>query len=182
MTKNDQNSIHPTVLPGATIVLMLAILLLLPACYTILKHPAVIQDDYTRADTHQCGDCHYDDDIWQFHHPHSPYRPGYGYRNPWSYYYDVPWWYDAYWFYDNDRDPETAPLHQRSLRPSDMKDPSSGASGGAILPPGSIRSGGAPGTTKVKAKDDAKNDTGTSKTTDKKRTVRPSKKKKKKDN
>lgn len=178
MTKNSENTAHSLYARGTCIVLLLALLAVLPACYTILKHPTVIQEDYTRAETQRCNDCHLEDDVWGFHHPRRAYYPNYGYRNPWAYYYDVPWWYDSYWFYDDTQDPETTPLHQRSLRPGGDKDPTSGAAGGNIGPPAEIKTGTSTIKTKVKTKDDSQDDTGKT-TTDQKRTVRPSKKKKK---
>jgi hypothetical protein len=178
MTNQHESSARFTSPSGTVIVLILALLFTIPACYTILKHPLVIEEDYTRAETQRCSDCHVDSDLWGFHHPRQPYYPGYGRRDPWYNYYDVPWWYDSYWFYDGSDDPDTVPLPRRSLRPGDDKDPASGGYGGSIAPP--------PGTksnikTKVKTKDDSNDDTGKT-STDQKRTVRPSKKKKNKDN
>lgn len=177
MTKNHDNTAHTIRLPGAIFVLLLALLFLAPACYTILKHPMVIQEDYTRAETQRCGDCHMESDLWGFHHPHKPYHSGYGFRDPWVYYYDVPWWYNSYWFYDNRHDPDTVPLRQRMGDQGLGDDRPSKSRGTYIAPPPAQRPGDANIRTKAKTKDDSTDDP-KQKDNDKKRPT----KKKKKDN
>lgn len=152
-----------------------------PACYTILKHPTVIQEDYTQAETQRCSDCHYESDLWHFNHPRMPYHPGLGHSDPWVYYYQVPWWYESFWFYGDTNDPETVPLHERTLRPEGVKDPSSSTRGDYITAPPTQKTGDSTIKTKIETKDD-KNDDADSTKDDQKRSVRPSKKKKKQDN
>ena len=92
-----------------------------PACYTLLKHPTVIEEDYQQEEASNCYSCHDESDLWGFHHPRERFIPGAAFYDPWVYYYDVPWWYESYWFYDDPNRLETIPLHSRSLRSSEDK-------------------------------------------------------------
>jgi hypothetical protein len=155
-----------------------ALLCAIPSCYTILKHPTVLEEDYTQAETQRCTDCHYESDLWHYNHPHTPFRSGIGYRDPWVRYYDIPWWYESSWFYNDVKNPETMPLHERTLRPGEDKSPISPGHGEFIGPPPSQKPGVSTVKTKIETKDEKKDDAESS-TKDETRSIRPSKKKKK---
>jgi hypothetical protein len=150
-------------------------LLMSPACYTLLKHPRVKQDlVYVEVSDNRCNSCHYEDDLWSYHHPTNHWYDSMGHGRG-RY---VPWWYNDYWYYDEDDGPGTIPLRSRGLRPTgDKTDPFRGTG-----PPATNKGYSPPAKTSV---DSDKGDSNGQQS--KKRTVRPSKskesksKKKKKD-
>jgi hypothetical protein len=121
---------------------VIAASLVIPACYTLLKHPTVDEAAYEEVQTNPCTSCHYEDDLWFYHHSaaHRPY-PG-SISAGWGYYYAAPWWYESYWDYASPSGPSTIPLPSRQLRPSGDKDRTEGAIGGPIGPPPSAKSTG----------------------------------------
>lgn len=151
--------------------------LVLPACYTLLKHPTVDTAAYSEVETASCTSCHHEDDLWYFHHsPAHRVYPGSSLDN-WRYYYAVPWWYDSYWRYGGPAGSGANALPTRELRPGLDKD-GAGAIGGPIGAPPSPKSAG--GSVRVQRPDDGKakdsKDTGDGKSNDdeiKKRDVRP---------
>ena len=84
-----------------------------PACYTLLKHPKVKRDVYEEVADNRCTNCHYEDELWAFHHP--PNHPS-AYPVGWDEYYLVPWWYDAYWHFEPGGG-VTVPVQSRRIRP-----------------------------------------------------------------
>lgn len=151
--------------------------LVIPACYTLLKHPAVDTAVYEEVQTETCASCHYEEDLWYYHH--SPAHRLYAgpVDGSWEFYYAMPWWYDSYWHYTPPSGPSTIPLPGRGLRPAGDKDAAGGAVGGSIGPPPNPKSTGS--TVRLKPPDDdsgnQSKDTGDKKTNDenKKREVRP---------
>lgn len=112
-----------------------------PACYTLLKHPAVDSAVYEEVQANPCTSCHYEEDIWYYHH--SPaYRvyPGSSAAG-WGFYYTSPWWYESYWHYTYPSGPSTIPLPGRQIRPGSDKD-AAGAIGGPVSPPADPKSTG----------------------------------------
>jgi hypothetical protein len=112
------NRIHKTFLLLTTLTALLLILAA-SSCYTILRHPRIVEAGYERPSGGQCSTCHSDEEIWQFHHPHTRYYDPH--FDGWQSFYYLPWWYDDYWFYADSEDPETIPLLRRSLRPKESK-------------------------------------------------------------
>lgn len=77
------------------IVSLLILILAIPGCFTVLKHPegVTMVDEYqNRKD---CMDCH--QETWLYHY--DPYWYGSYYPGDWRYYYGRPWWYEDYWYY-----------------------------------------------------------------------------------
>lgn len=151
------------------LLIVLTTTLAAPACYTLIKHPRVNTAVYEEVQDNRCTSCHYEDEVWGFHHP--PAQRFYAGENygDWAFYYAVPWWYDSYWYFVPS-EPGTGPLHGRDLRPSVEKGSIDGATGGPIGPPPDVKSTGG----SVRAKDT--DDSGKGKTDDEKseeRTVRP---------
>ncbi|GEM_PF-6475655 len=161
-------------------VVSLAVVFAIPACYTLLKHPTVLEDDYSRAETNNCGSCHSETDLWGYHHPRDAYYPGGGYYDEWLYYYEMPWWFESYWFYDRGNGSESVPLHQRSLRPDGVKGSTTRVRGTPVESTGKGRSGDSSLKMKIKKKDDKKDDSKKEKNS--KRSLRKKGKKKKKNN
>jgi hypothetical protein len=147
------------------------VVLLTPACYTLLKHPVVRNEDYNDVSGNRCTSCHYEDEIWEYHHPPNRFHPYPGYARSWDMYYYMPWWYESYWSYDH-TSPRTVPLPRRGMRPGAFKDPAS--VGGTTGPPPKQKT--SESSLKIKAKDDNAN---SRKQKSKNRTYRPTKKKKK---
>ncbi|UCG50973.1 MAG: hypothetical protein JSW58_12330 [Candidatus Latescibacterota bacterium] len=159
------------------LLVVLVTALVSPACYTLIKHPKVIEEGYQQeVRDRQCTNCHYEDEIWSFHHPpnHGSY-PGVQYYD-WGYYYQVPWWYESYWYYTPSSS-ETVPLPGRTYRPADDKS-QVGPSGRTLGHPPDSKSYGSSVRTKTSDKE-KKGDTKNEKS--KKRTVRPRGKKEKED-
>jgi len=113
--------------PGQVLILF-GLIVALAGCYTVLKHPSVVDEemaiakskDSTDAGSHEvtCTDCHnneYDHrygshwgwgwNDWGYYGGFYPF--GYSYYNPWRHYYWDPWWsgwgwggyYDPYPYY-----------------------------------------------------------------------------------
>ncbi|NIM19496.1 MAG: hypothetical protein GTO51_03845 [Candidatus Latescibacteria bacterium] len=151
---------------------VLILVLTVSSCYTILRHPRIAEADYERPSGVRCITCHTEDEMWQFHRPSTRYI----YYPGWQYYYDTPWWYDSYWYHTDPVDPETVPLRWRSFRATRDKGGDSG------IRPGTLR--GQTGNTKLKSPDDAENkekgsEGDKNKSKSDKRSIRPTKKKKK---
>jgi len=74
---------------------LLLLVLFLPGCFTVLKHPegVTLVDEYQNRKS--CMDCH--QETWLYHY--DPYWYGSYYPGDWRYYYGRPWWYDDYWYY-----------------------------------------------------------------------------------
>ncbi len=94
-------------------ILIAVTVLVSPACYTLLKHPPVDTVPTEEVATNQCTSCHYEDELWSYHHPPNHQA---NYRADWAYFYMVPWWYDSYWYY-SPSGPATVPLNDRGMRP-----------------------------------------------------------------
>jgi hypothetical protein len=159
----------------SVIAAILFALVISPACYTLLKHPRVKENlVYVDVNDNRCNSCHYEDELWGYHHPQNHWYPTLGYG--WGRY--VPWWYTDYWYYDEANGPATIPLRSRGFRPAgDKGDPFRG-----IGPPVSSSGDSSPARATV-GSDKGDSDAQQSK----KRSVRPAKskesqsKKKKKD-
>ena len=108
--------------------------LVVPACYTLLKHPTVDNAVYEEVQASPCTSCHYESEVWYYHHPpaHRLY-PEWD-SVAWGFYYDVPWWYDSYPRYAAPPDPGTVPLPSRRLRTGTDKTPLGGSVGGPVGP------------------------------------------------
>jgi hypothetical protein len=66
---------------------------LLPACYTLFRHPRLQQLNYRRPESNRCQTCHASQELWRYTHPSTmPARTG-----PWGAFYDTPWWFDRRW-------------------------------------------------------------------------------------
>ena len=66
----------------------LAILVgLLPACYTLFKHPRVASLNYSRPDE-GCINCHARDELWQYLHTRGTLAG----TSDWDAYQNEPWW------------------------------------------------------------------------------------------
>jgi hypothetical protein len=78
-------------------VLLIALALLaatlLPACYTLFRHPRLAQLNYQRPEDNRCKTCHSSQELWDFTHP-ATLPPQVG---PWGEFYDRPWWYQRRW-------------------------------------------------------------------------------------
>ncbi len=154
--------------------IVLATALVVPACYTLIKHPAVNTAAYEEIQANPCTSCHYEDELWYFHHaPAHRLYPGSN-ADAWEFYYGVPWWYDSYWHYAAPAEPTTIPLPTRQLRSGVEK----GSAGGSIGPFPDPKSTGSSVRFKHSDDDSVKNskNTGEGKTNDeeiKKRGVRP---------
>ena len=84
------------------LIAVLVVVIVTPACYTLLQHPRVAQIDYERPSGKRCFDCHTDEEIENFHR--QPHAPDTG----------SPWWYERYWYYDASPDLETVPIYEVS--------------------------------------------------------------------
>lgn len=73
---------------------ILALLLALSGCYTILNHPP-IETSYEAQEYTSCYDCH---DVSMYSGYYSPMA----YPDLWSDYYAVPWWHNDIYIYDSD--------------------------------------------------------------------------------
>jgi len=135
------------------------------SCYTLLKHPKVKRGAYEEVSDNRCNGCHYEDELWAYHHP--PNHPS-AYPSGWAQYYLVPWWYDAYWHFEP-AEGTTIPVPARRIRPD--ADDHLATPGGAIAAP--VSNVTSPATAEGQP-DKGKNDDSSSKN----RTVRPSSKKK----
>jgi hypothetical protein len=167
---------HPALLIAAAVMVT-------PACYTLLKHPPVNTVPTNQVAANDCTSCHYEDEVWNYHHP--PNHPGYaaGRYNPnWAYFYMVPWWYDASWYYEHAATgPATVPLNERGMRPAAGAEMGGAAGGGISSSPVPKSGTGAPLGVKDPT-DTRKGDTDDKKSKDSsKRKVRPGRKKKKDD-
>jgi hypothetical protein len=148
-----------------------------PACYTLIKHPKVKNDGlYQDVEERQCTNCHYEDEIWSYHHPpnHRSYV-GSQYSN-WESYYEVPWWYESYWLYTPPATTTVPPQH-RSFRPGDGSGQLDTGGGTVSHPPGMKSQGSSVRTLDADAA--RKGESNESKS--KERTVRPKGKKEKED-
>ncbi len=160
------------------LLIIMATVLVSPACYTLLKHPRIDTTAYGEADDSRCASCHNEEEVWSYHHPpNHRYYSGAGSYYDWGFYYAVPWWYGANW-YDTPPDRQTVRYRSRLYRPTGGRNPSVGATGGPVGSPpppkstgGSVRAG--------RDEDTRKGETGEN--TSKKRTVRPRAKKGKED-
>jgi hypothetical protein len=159
------------------LLIIVATIMVSPACYTLLKHPRVgtAVDDETR--DNGCASCHYEEDIWSYHNPpnHRLYVTTGDYD--WGFYNAVPWWYEAYWYY-TPPGPQTVPLPSRRFRPTGDTDPALGATGGPVGSPPPPKSTG--GSVRVRREDDTRKGEADAQSS-KKRTVRPRPKKEKKE-
>jgi hypothetical protein len=95
-------------------VCVLAAMLALGGCYTILKHPRPSElVDQETGGRKECYDCHGDSDVYHFRDPFSVYYYDY-YPPTWYPYYARPWWYSDYWYDGSVSDvplPETGGRH-----------------------------------------------------------------------
>jgi hypothetical protein len=158
--------------------IILVTVLVSPACYTLVKHPKVKKEGvYQKVEDRKCTNCHYEDEIWSYHHPsnHRLYTDA-RYAN-WESYYEMPWWYESYWYYTPPATSTVPPPH-RSLRP-DAGGGQAGTTGGSVgHPPGHKSQSSSVRTTGTsEAKEGEKDDNKKSKD----RTVRPKRKKEKED-
>lgn len=77
----------------------------LPACYTLFKHPRLAQLNYQRPDDNRCQTCHAGEELWYFTHPPT-LDPVVG---PWGEFYDRPWWFERRWkVHAKEKDPAGA--------------------------------------------------------------------------
>jgi hypothetical protein len=160
------------------LLIIVATIIVSPACYTLLKHPQTGTAEIDDSQDTRCVSCHNEDDIWSYHHPaNHRYYPGAGIYYDWGFYYAVPWWYGTSW-QDSPPDGQTTRYRTRFFRPTGAEDAAVGATGGPVGNPppakatgGSIRTGRGGDTRKGK----------TVEKTSKKRTVRPKGKKGKED-
>lgn len=76
-------------------VIALVAMMLLPACYTLFRHPRLSQLNYRRPDSSRCQACHATDDLWKYTHPWSQRRPDR--VASWAEFYDLPWWFEGRW-------------------------------------------------------------------------------------
>lgn len=113
-------------------------------CYTLLKHPRVNNAAYEEVQSTSCTSCHYEDELWYYHHApaHRTY-PG-PMADAWGFYYEMPWWYDAYWDYSPSSGSGPIPLPGRQVRTGADKRDMQGADGFVGPPPvpkstGSVR-------------------------------------------
>jgi hypothetical protein len=91
------------------------VLLVVPACYTLLTHPRVKRDAYYREVTdRRCNTCHGREELWSFHQVTSPNLASF---------FAVPWWYNGNWYYEGDP-------------PSAVPDPATKPHDPTIVPPG----------------------------------------------
>ncbi len=152
---------------------VIAIVLTACSCYTILRHPTIIEEDYEMPSDDRCTTCHTEDEIWGFHHPGTRYwDPVFpGYRDI----LDVPWWYDDYWFYTDFDDTESVPIYRRSLRPEQDKGVNQGIRTGTFRP--KLQKEKSESSENVEKEDTESSTKSESET----RSVRPTRKKKKKD-
>jgi len=122
--------------------IVLAASLVLPACYTLLKHPTADTAAYEEIQNNPCTECHYEEELWYYHHaPAHRIYPGPN-TDAWGFYYTVPWWYDSYWQYDTPPEASTIPLPSRGLRSGTDKGSAGGSIGGPIAPPPDPKSSG----------------------------------------
>jgi hypothetical protein len=76
------------------------VLLCLPGCYTVLKHPQQADLTGDNGERRSCSECH--ESSYLSHDPFMyRYYDGSAYWNRWYGYYYDPWWYDDYWYYDS---------------------------------------------------------------------------------
>jgi hypothetical protein len=76
-------------------IIALAAMMLLPACYTLFRHPRLSQLNYRRPDSNRCQTCHATDDLWKYTHPWS--KATAARSGSWVEFYDLPWWFDGRW-------------------------------------------------------------------------------------
>ncbi len=131
---------------------------------------------YEDVEDRQCTNCHYEDEVWSYHHPSNRrYYVGDRYSD-WEYYYQVPWWYESYWYYTPPAT-RTVPLPGRSFRPGDGSN-QPGTTGGTVSHPPGMKSQGS--SVRTTAEDDEKKGE-KNEPKSKDRTVRPKGKKEKED-
>jgi hypothetical protein len=120
----------------------IAVALSASGCYTLLKHPRVDTAAYEEIQDNSCTSCHYEDELWYYHHaPRHRVYPGVG-AEAWGFYYAVPWWYDSYWHYTPSSDPSTIPLPTRQLRSGTDKGQLEGSAAGHVGRPTDPKSTG----------------------------------------
>jgi hypothetical protein len=87
--------------------ILIGALITIHGCYTIIKHPSVMQADNSGETTEHangnrdCVSCHQDYEHYPYGYYYG-YYPGY-YRDysRWGQYYAYPWWWDYYYSNDN---------------------------------------------------------------------------------
>jgi hypothetical protein len=68
-----------------------ALLVVLPACYTMFQHPRVESERYARPST-GCLNCHSRESLWQLVHNVTDSAD----ETAWDEYYNRPWWFHKY--------------------------------------------------------------------------------------
>jgi len=82
--------------PSRAALVLIALSLLLTGCYTMLRHPAAVEETAVRSDA-DCVRCHYEDDYYASP-SYSPWVEYYASSSwPWINYYGSPWWYGETW-------------------------------------------------------------------------------------
>jgi hypothetical protein len=82
---------------------LIAALITSYGCYTIIKHPSVMESEADRSGVHEgaskdCVSCHADYHQYPYGYYYS-YYPDYYWNYPrWGTYYAYPWWWDNYWY------------------------------------------------------------------------------------
>jgi len=85
---------------AAALLALVACLVCIQGCYTVLKHPAQVSMTDEHGGRRSCSDCH--DQAYYYHDPFMyRYYDRYSYADRWYGYYYDPWWYDDYWYYDS---------------------------------------------------------------------------------
>ena len=87
-----------------------AVLPVMSACYTIMRHPRIAEADHQVTNNYRCLDCHTENEVYNYHHPITISRP----PVDWDDALYAPWWYDAYWPDDNGSEKR----YRDNLRPS----------------------------------------------------------------
>jgi hypothetical protein len=108
-------------------VVLIGALITVHGCYTIIKHPSVMQTDDEAVAEHangnrDCVSCHQDYHQYPYGYYYGYYPNYYWDYNRWGQYYAYPWWWDTY--YDNDNsgggtpvEPGLKPGKQRGIEP-----------------------------------------------------------------
>ena len=132
------------------VVPLVFVLLALPACYTLLKHPRVRTASTEEVADNRCTSCHATNELWAFHHPpnHSVTYP-----HGWDQYYLVPWWYDAYWHFEPGSAATQPATRQQNSGASNLTD----TPGGTVNPAPS-NNGQPPGTAEGQPNKGSNND------------------------
>ena len=134
------------------ITMILAAVIVFHGCYTIIKHPSIMQGEAEVDSDHaggnrDCVSCHQDYHQYPYGYYYS-YYPDYYWNYPrWGGYYAYPWWWDNYWYKTDNTTEGTStrqgdkPARRRGMEPPYARDIMTKPVTDSTLPPPIFNSG-----------------------------------------